>query len=71
MSDTLQRIAFLSEERRQLHEEGLRRWLTEAERDRLHQLDGDIREAWDLRRLEQAQQPQIDHELVIVRELGR
>ena len=69
MTDTQRRIADLEARRTALRQVTAGRERTGAERELFLLLDAAIAKAWELRRHERAQQPQIDHELIIVRTL--
>lgn len=64
VSATLCRIAALTEERRRLY--GLGRWLTVTEQQRVVDITAALAALWEQRRVELAQGPVVDHELVVV-----
>jgi hypothetical protein len=69
MTDIQRRIAELENQRTAIRQATAGRWPTDHEREQLRLLTAALKAAWELRRLELAQQPQPDHELVIVTQL--
>ena len=64
-------IAALEARRAEIYAAASGRWLSAAEQEQLRQIGRALDAAWQLRRLDQAQRPRVDHELVLVREFGR
>jgi hypothetical protein len=69
MSNLQRQIADLEARRTAIRAAAAGRWLTETERAQVRLLTTALNAAWELRRLELARQPQIDHELIIVTQL--
>jgi len=67
MSNALTQIADLEARRTAIRTAASGRWLTEHEREQVRLLTKALSDAWELRRMELARQPSIDHELNIVR----
>ena len=67
---TRQRIAKLTAQRSQVYTNASGRPLTAEEREMVKLLTAALSTAWELRRLELAQRPPIDHELIIVAEFS-
>ncbi len=70
MSELHQQIAALEARRAEIYAASSGRWLTAAEQEQLRQITRALDLAWQLRRLDQAQRPRVDHELVLVRRFG-
>ena len=66
-----EQIAALEARRAEIYAAASGRWLSAAEQEQLRQIARALDLAWQLRRLDQAQRPHVDHELVLVREFGR
>jgi hypothetical protein len=66
MTDIQRQIAELEAQRTAIRAAAASRWLTAEQRETVRLLTQALNAAWELRRLELAQQPRRDHELTIV-----
>ncbi len=71
MSTIQQQIAALEQRRSAIYSGAAGRALTTHELAQIKDIARALDAAWQLRRHQQASQPAVDHELVLVRELGR